>query len=116
MVNYIFVRMYLSFQFFDRFIIHSAKTTDLLSYILYKNDFYPCIQDEIRVNLFTHIPGLKPGIFLVYKPIVLLTKVVVYRAFFQFQFIGDSGLEIGVVQFHGNVELTQIRAHMPGTI
>jgi len=103
-------------QFFDRFIIYSVKTTDLLSYILYKNDFYPCIQDEIRVDLFTHIPGLKPGIFLVYKANVLLTKVVVYRAFFQFQFIGDSGLEIGVVQFHGNAEPTQIRAHIAGTI
>ena len=95
--------MYLSFQFFDRFIIYSVKTTDLLSYILYKNDFYPCIQDEIRVDLFTHIPGLKPGIFLVYKPNVFFAKVVVYRAFFQFQFIGDLGLEIGIVQFHRNV-------------
>jgi hypothetical protein len=59
---------------------------------------------------------LKPGIFLVYKPNVFFAKVVVYRAFFQFQFIRDTGLEIGVVQFHGNVELTQIRAHMAGTI
>ena len=83
---------------------------------LYKNDFYPCIQDEICVDLFTHIPRLKPGIFLVYKPNVFVAKVVVYRAFFQFQFIGDSGLEIGVVQFHGNVGSAQIRAHMAGTI
>ncbi len=54
----------------------------------------------MRVNLFTHIPGLKPVVFLIYKADVLLTKIVI---FFQFQFIGDTGLEISVVQFHGNV-------------